>query len=161
MATATATAMVTANITTVSNMTMTTTVTATATATVTTSWLLNNNGELRNNNAWWAAKCRAVRPVVAKILGVGNNMAMQAAVLCAVVDHPELVSARKLAGIALSREQAANNFVCQQSARMMERNRTTRGTRTAEKRNAVEVMLTFSAPLPDNMSDIPSMHQHA
>ncbi len=89
-------------------------------------------------------------------------MAMQAAVLRAVVDHLELVSARKLAGIAfLSREQAANNFVCQQSARMMEQNWTTSGTRIAEKHDEVEVMFTFSAPLPDKMSDIPSMRQHA
>jgi hypothetical protein len=99
--------------------------------------------------------------VVAKILGIGNNVAMQAAVLHAVVDHPELVSARKLAGIASSREQAANNFMCQQSARMMERNWTTSGTRTAEKHDAVDVMLTFRVPLPDKTSDIPSMHQCA
>jgi hypothetical protein len=44
---------------------------------------------------------------------------------------------------------------------MMERNRTTSGTRTAEKRHAVEVMLTFSAPLPDKTCDIPSMCQPA
>jgi hypothetical protein len=113
MATATAMAMVMVNITTASNTTMTTTAAATATATVKTSWLLNNDGESHNNNAQRMAKCRAVRPAVAKILGIGNNVAMQAAVLCAVVDHPKLVSARNLAGIALSREQAANNFVCQ------------------------------------------------
>ncbi len=88
-------------------------------------------------------------------------MAMQAPVLHAVVDHPKLISARNLAGIASSREQAANNFVCQQSAKMMEQKRTTSGTRTAEKHHAVEVMLTFSAPSPDKTSDIPSMHQRA
>jgi hypothetical protein len=159
--TATAMAMVTVNITMASNTTMTTTATATATATVTTSWSLNNDGELRNNNARWTAKCQAIRPMVAKILGIGHDMAMQAAVLYAVVNHPELVSTRKLAGIASLREQTANNFVCQQSARMMEQNWTTSGTRTAEKRDAVEVMLTFSAPLPDKTNDIPSMHQRA
>jgi hypothetical protein len=161
MATATATAMVMANITMASNTTMTTTATVTATATVTTLWSLNNDGELRNKNTWWMAKCQAVRPAIAKILGVGNNVAMQAAVLRAVVDPPKLVSTSNLAGIASSWEQAANNVVCQQSAKMMERNRTISGTRNAEKHHAVEVMLTFSAPLPDKTSDIPSMHQRA
>jgi hypothetical protein len=120
MATVTATAMVMANIATGLNTTMTTTATATATATVTTSWSLNNNCKSHDNNARWTAKCQAIRPAVAKVLGVGNDVAMQAAVLPAVVDPPKLMSARNLAGIALSREQAANNFVCQQSARMME-----------------------------------------
>jgi hypothetical protein len=83
---------------------------------------------------------------------------MQAAVLRAVVDHPELMSTRKLPGIASSREQAANNVVCQKSARMMEQNWTTSSTRTAEKHDAAEVMLTFSAPLPDKMSDIPGRY---
>ena len=112
MATATTMAMVTANITMLSNTTMTTTATATAMATVTTSWSLNNDGKLHNNNAWWTAKCPAVRPAVTKILGVGNDATIQAAVLRAVANHQKLVSARNLAGIALSREQAANNFVC-------------------------------------------------
>ncbi len=88
-------------------------------------------------------------------------MAMLAAVLRAVANHPKLVSARNLAGIAFSREQAANNFVCLQTAKMMEQNWTTSGTRTADKHHAVEVMLTFSAPLPDKASDIPSMRQLA
>ena len=54
-----------------------------------------------------------------------------------------------MAGIATSREMAAAKFVCNQSARMMERARSTeklRGNTHKQKRDAVEVMLTFTAP---------------
>jgi hypothetical protein len=109
------------------------------------------------------AKCRAVRPAVDKILAIGN-ISMQAAVLRAIVDHSSLASACHLAGINSSKHQAATNFVCQQSARMMERKCTFNekcGKSTDDQRNAAEVLLTFGAPSPEKTSDIPSVCERA
>jgi hypothetical protein len=47
---------------------------------------------------------------------------------------------------------------------MMKQNRSMakmRGNRTAEKHNAVEVMLTFSTPSPQNTTGMPSRRDHA
>jgi hypothetical protein len=96
----------------------------------------------------WVAKSQAVRPVINKILGVGNSVEVQAAILRAIIDHPKLVSARAIVGAASSSEQAANNYIlCQQSARMMGRNMNTRGNISTKRRDAAETMLTMCAPL--------------
>jgi hypothetical protein len=55
--------------------------------------------------------------------------------------------------------QAAYKFVCKQSSRLMERNRNPENPHsrtTDEKRNAAKVMLTFSAPLPEKVTGVPS-----
>jgi hypothetical protein len=92
------------------------------------------------------------------ILRAGRLQA-QAAVLCAVADHPYLAPARKLASIDSSKMQAAYKFVCEQSSCLMNTNRNrafSRAKTTDKKRDAVKVMLTFSAPLPEKMTLVPS-----
>jgi hypothetical protein len=89
---------------------------------------------------------------------------MQAAVLRAVIDHPSLASAREIAGIDSSKQQATANFLCQQSARLLSHNRRTenkRGNTTADQRNAAEAVFTFTAPSPDKMVGIPSERERA
>ena len=46
---------------------------------------------------------------------------MQAALLCALADHPALAPAVEMAGIATSRAMAVAEFVRNQLARMMDR----------------------------------------
>jgi hypothetical protein len=131
-------------------------------ATIST-WLNNNKGNKRTYQACTFAKFCTVRPTVEKILHVGNS-SMQAAVLHAIIDHPSLASARKIAGIDSSKQQATANFLCQQSARLLLHNPSTQNTcgkATFEKRNAVEVVMTFTAPSPDKTVGIPSKHEHA
>jgi hypothetical protein len=124
------------------------------------TWTTLSNGNQRSCDAGYKAKSRAVRPAVDSILQKKNPV-FQAAVLRAVVDHPSLVTARKLAGIESSNVQKSNTYICQQSARMMERNYTLHGTRTSERRDAAEVMLTFTAPSPDKTTNIPSIRDRA
>ena len=60
--------------------------------------------------------------------------------------------------------QAAYKFVCKQSSCLIKTNcnRTFPHAKTAdEKRNAVKVMLTFSAPLPEKMTLVPSQRECA
>jgi hypothetical protein len=59
---------------------------------------------------------------------------------------------------------AAYKFVCKQSSCLMmcNCNRENPCARTPDKKcNAVEVMLTFSAPLPDNVTGVPSQRDCA
>jgi hypothetical protein len=127
------------------------------------SWLIDSHGEACTYLALMVAKHPAIQPAVNNILRVGNA-SMQAAVLRAVVDHPSLASACELLGIKSSKQKAVANYLGQQSARMMERNRNTNkshGNSTAKKRNAVEVMLTFTAPSPEKTAGVPGVHEHA
>jgi hypothetical protein len=104
-----------------------------------------------------------MKPVVENILCAGS-VQVQAAVLRAVADHPSLAPAHELASIELSKMQAAYKFVCKQSSRLMKTNRNRafpRAKTTDKKRNAVEVTLTFSAPLPETMTLVPSQRDCA
>ena len=103
------------------------------------------------------AKCRQVKPAVDIIMCAGNAV-QQGALLRGVLDHPSMFSARKMAAIDSSKESAAEKYVVGQSARMMERNRNTsklHGNTTTEKRDAVEVILAFSAPSPQKTTSVP------
>ena len=109
------------------------------------------------------AKQRCVKPAVDNILNAGNVQS-QAALLCALADHPALAPAVKMAGIATSRAMAAAEFVCAQSARMMDRARSgekLRGNTHKQKRDAAEVMLTFTAPSPVRKAGDPSRRDRA
>jgi len=124
---------------------------------------LNADGTMRTPAARRKAKSRQVKPAVDAILRA-ESIDAQAAVLCAVTDHTSLSAACKLARISSSKEQAAHKFVCEQSARMMERNRAAQKLRanvTSDKRLAAEVMLTFSAPSPDKVRGVPSQRDRA
>jgi hypothetical protein len=104
-----------------------------------------------------------VKPVVDNILRAGS-MQVQAAVLHAVTDHPSLAPARELASIDSSKMQAAYKFVCKQYSCLMKTNRNwdfSRAKTTDEKRDAVEVVLAFSALLPEKMILVPSQHDPA
>ena len=104
-----------------------------------------------------------MKPVVDNILHAGSMQA-QAAVLRAIADHPSLAPARELASIESSKMQAAYKFVCKQSSCLMKTNRNCafpQAKTTDEKRDAVEVMLTFSAPLPEKMTLVPSQRDCA
>jgi hypothetical protein len=60
--------------------------------------------------------------------------------------------------------QAAYKFVCKQSSCLMKTNRNQafpQAKITDKKRNAVKVMLTFSAPLPLKMTLVPSQRDCA
>jgi hypothetical protein len=108
-------------------------------------------------------KYQRVKPAVDNILHAGSMQA-QAAVLHAVADHPSLVPAREVAMIDLLKMQAASKFVCKQSSFLMERNRNRKNphSRTIdEKCNATEVMLTFSAPLSEKVTGVPSQRDCA
>jgi hypothetical protein len=143
----------------------TTTMTTTTTTTTTTSmtmaadpWAVSSSGKVRSHAAKKMAKQRRVKPSVDKILNAGNVQS-QAALLRALADHPALAPAVEMVGIATSRAIAAAEFVCNQSARMMERTRSEtklRGTKHKAKRDAAEVMLTFTAPSPLRKAGDPS-----
>jgi hypothetical protein len=124
----------------------------------TSAWSNNNKGNKSMYQACTVAKFCAVWPAVKKIFRVGNP-SMQAAVLRAIINHPSLASARKIAGINSSKQQETANFLCQQSAQLLLHNWSTQNTRdnaTYEKRDAAEVMMTFTAPSPDKTVGIPS-----
>ena len=104
-----------------------------------------------------------MKPVVDNILRTGSVKA-QAAVLHAVADHPSLAPARELASIELSKLQAAYKFVCKQSSCLMKTNHNwafPQAKTTDKKRDAIEVMLTFSAPSPEKMTLVPSQRDCA
>ncbi len=108
-------------------------------------------------------KHQCVKPVVDNILRAGS-VQVQAAVLHAVADHPSLAPAHKLAIIDLSKMLAAYKFVCKQSSCLMKTNHNQafpRAKTTDKKRDAVKVMLTFSAPLPEKMTLVPSQRDCA
>ncbi len=97
---------------------MTPTVVIKMTAMVTTMvmaapWLLTKNGTVCTPVARKMAQLWRVKPAVDKILNAGN-VEQQAAVLCAVTNHPVLTAALKLAGIDLSKEHATAKYVCDQ-----------------------------------------------
>ena len=75
-----------------------------------------------------------------------------------------MFNAREMAAINSSKESAAAKYVMGQSARMMERNCNTKklhGNTTTEKRDAVEVILAFSAPSPQKTTGVPSRRDRA
>jgi hypothetical protein len=80
------------------------------------------------------------------------------------MDHPSLVPVRKLARIDSSKMQAAYKFVCKQSSCLMKThcNRVNPCARTTyKKHDAAKVMLTFSAPLPEKVTGVPSQRECA
>jgi hypothetical protein len=127
-------------------------------------WAINANGTIRMPCARRAVKSRMVQPAVESIQHAGNAI-QQGALLHAITDHPSLASAHEVAKIDSSKDTATIKFLFGQSARMMEWNRSTtklRGNSTAEKHDAVEAVLTFSAPLPEKVGaegvgGVPSM----
>ena len=154
----------------VTTMTMMTTTTTTTTTSMTTTAAqdmdpraVSSSGKVRSLAAKKMAKQRRVKPSVDKILNVGN-IKLQAALLRALADHPALAPAVKLAGIATSRAMAAAEFVCAQLAQMMDRARSgekLRGNTHKQKRDAAEVMLTFTASSPVRKAGDPSRHDRA
>ncbi len=75
-----------------------------------------------------------------------------------------MASAQKMADIDSSKETAAAKYIAGQLARMMERNRSTlklHGNSTAEKCDAIEVVLSFSAPSPQKTTGVPSRRDRA
>ncbi len=89
---------------------------------------------------------------------------MQAAVLRAVADHPSLAPVCKLASIESSKMQAAYKFVCKQSSCLMKTNHNwafPQAKTTDKKRDAVEVMLLFSAHSLLKMTLVPSQRDCA
>jgi hypothetical protein len=121
-------------------------------------WAISSSGKVCTPTAKKMAKQRRVKPSVDQIINAGNVQS-QAAILCALADHPALAPAVKMAGIATSRAIAAAEFVCTQSARMMEHGRSAtklRGNKQQQKRDVAEVMLTFIAPSPVRKAGDPS-----
>jgi hypothetical protein len=93
-----------------------------------------------------------------------GNPSMQAAVLCAVINHPSLAPARMMAGIDSAKHQETTNFLCQQSACLMSHNRTTEskhGNTTANRCDAVVTVFTFMAPSPGKKDGVPSERECA
>ena len=126
-------------------------------------WALNANGTMRTLLAKRVAKHRQVKPAVDSIPSAGNAV-QQGALLRGVLDHPSMFSAQKMAAIDSLKESAAEKYVMVQSVRMMERNRNTsklHGNTTTEKRDAVEVILAFSAPSPQKTTSVPSRRDRA
>ncbi len=137
--------------------------TASAGAAAADPWSVDTNGNLRTPAVQKMMNLRRVKPLVDNILHTGSVQA-QAAVLRAVADHPSLAPAHELASIESSKMQAAYKFVCKQSSCLMKTNRNRAfllAKTTDEKRDAVEVMLTFSAPLPLKMTLVPSQRDCA
>jgi hypothetical protein len=126
-------------------------------------WSIDTDGKVRTPAVQKMMKHQRVKPVVDNILCAGSVQA-QAAVLHAVTDHPSLAPAQELASINSSKMQAAYKFVCKQSSCLMNTNHNQafpQAKTTDEKRDAVEVMLIFSAPLPEKMTLVPSHCDHA
>jgi hypothetical protein len=142
----------------------TTTTTTTTTRTTTTMsmaaiaavapWSIGGNGGALKPGAMRMAKMRRIKPTVDTIVKIGN-VVDQASLIRAVLDHPALVAASALAGLLSTKEQAASSYVSEQTARMLGRarsNEKVRGKSKREKRDAAEVILTFSAPSPTRQS---------
>jgi hypothetical protein len=126
-------------------------------------WSVDTDGNVHTPAAQKMMKHQCVKPVVDNILRAGSVQA-QAVVLRAVADHPSLAPARELASIKSSKMQAAYKFVCKQSSCLMKTNCNwafPQAKTTDEKRDAVKVMLTFSAPLPEKMTLVPSQRDCA
>jgi hypothetical protein len=126
-------------------------------------WAVSSSRKVRTPAAKKMAKQWRVKPSIDQIINAGNVQS-QAAILRALADHPALASAVEMAGIATSRVIAAAKFVCTQSARMMERARSAKqlcGNKQQQKRDAAEVMLTFTAPSPVRKAGNPSRRDHA
>jgi hypothetical protein len=102
-------------------------------------------------------------PAVDQIHNAGD-VEQQAAVLCAVIDHRDLAAAHELARIDSTKEMATAKYVCEQSARMLGHacsSKNAQGKPSHEKQDAVEVVLTFTAPSPNQETDIPSQRNRA
>jgi hypothetical protein len=126
-------------------------------------WSANTNGNVRTPAVQQMMKHLRVKPAMENILCAGSVQA-HAAVLRAVADHPSLAPARELARINLSKMQAAYKFVCEQSSPLMKTNcnwENPHARTTDEKRNAAKVMLTFSTPLLENVTGVPSQRDCA
>ncbi len=127
-------------------------------------WLRRVDGtERRSSDAKKMAKMWKVKPAADRILKAGS-VEDQAAVLCAVIDHRDLAAACELAGIDSSMDITTAKYVCKQSARMLGRARSSenaRGKTSHEKRDAAEVVLTFTAPLPNGGENVPSRRKCA
>jgi hypothetical protein len=136
---------------------------ASASAAAADPWSVNTNGNVHTPAARKMMKHQCVKPVMDNILYAGS-VQVQAAVLCAVTDHPFLAPAHELASIDSSKMQAAYKFVCKQSSCLMKTNHNQaflHAKTTDEKCDAVKVMLTFSAPLPEKMTLARSQRDHA
>jgi hypothetical protein len=145
--------------------TMMTTATTNATAMAANDdWLRCVDGTAqRSFAAKIMAKMRRMKPALDQILKAGNVF-KQAAMLCAVIDHHDLAAACEVAGINSPKDIATAKFVCEQSARMLGRawsNKKAHGKTSRKKGDAVEVVLTFTAPLPNQSEDVPSRRQRA
>ncbi len=106
---------------------------------------------------------RKVKPAVDRILKAGS-VEDQAAVLRAVIDHRDLAAARELAGIDSSKDITTAKYVCEQSARMLGRARSSknaRGKTSREKRDAAEVVLMLTVPSPNGGENVPSRRKRA
>jgi hypothetical protein len=126
-------------------------------------WAVTSSGKVHMPTAKKMAKQRRVKPSVDQIINAGN-VQLQAAILCALADHPALAPAVEVAGIATSRAIAAAKFVCTQPACMMECAWSAiklRGNKQQQKRDAAEVMLTFTAPSLVRKAGDPSRRDRA
>ncbi len=106
---------------------------------------------------------QCIKPTVNQICNAGN-VKLQAAVLCAVIDHRDLAAAHELAGIDSTKEMAATKYVCEQSARMLGCARSSKnahGKTSRKKQDAVTVVLTFTEPSPNWEIDVLSQRNHA
>ena len=118
-------------------------------------WLCRVNGTVQQSNAAnKMAKMRRIKPVVNRIYKNAISEEERASVLRAVIDHRDLAAAREFIGIDSTKEMSTAKYLCEQSARMLERackNNKARSKSSREKRDASEVVLTFTAPitLPD------------
>ena len=151
---------------TTTTMMLTTTTTTSTTTSMTTAaapdmdnpCAVSYTGKVCTPAARKMAKQRCVKPAIDNILNAGNVQS-QAALLRALADHPALAPAVKMAGIPTSRAMAAVEFVCAQSARMMDctwSGEKLRGNTHKQKRDAAEVMLTVTALSPVRKAGDPS-----
>jgi hypothetical protein len=127
------------------------------------TWSVNTDGNMRMPAVQKMMKHQRVKPLVDNILHAGSVQA-QAAVLRAVMDHPSLAPVRKLASIELSKMQVAYKFVCEQSSCLMKTNCNQaflQAKTTDEKRDAIKVILTFNAPLPEKITLVSSQRDYA
>ncbi len=132
---------------------------ASAGAAAADAWSVNTDSNVRTPAAQKMMKHQRVKPVVDHILHAGSVQA-QAVVLCAVANHSSLAPARKVVRIDSLKMQAAYKYVFKQSSRLMECNcnhENLHSRTTDEKHDPAEVMLTFSAPLPEKVKGVPDV----
>ena len=98
--------------------TMTTTTMTMAAIAVVAPWSIGANGAAHTLAAMRMAKMQCVKPTVDKIIDAGN-VNDQATMIRAVVDYPALVASCALAGIPLTKEQAAALYVSEQTSRIL------------------------------------------